>query len=153
MLNELLTTDTIKLNVECSDWINAIKVGTGLLLDKNYIEQEYGNAILDNFRRFGPYMVVAPGIVLSHARPEDGVKKLSMSLVTLNPPVRFGNDMNDPVRLIITLAASDNNSHLKALAQLVELLMNTEDLECIFNADDKEEVVQIINKYSKQGGE
>ncbi|WDU82798.1 PTS sugar transporter subunit IIA [Caloramator sp. Dgby_cultured_2] len=93
-------------------------------------------------------MVIAPGIVLAHARPENGVKKLSMSLITLKNPINFGSELNDPVKLIITLAAIDSKTHLKALSQLMNLLMNTDDLNIIINAKSKEEVLNIINKYS-----
>ena len=93
-------------------------------------------------------MVVAPGIVLAHARPENGVKKLAMSLITLEPTVSFGHEINDPVKLVVTLAASDNESHLKALSQLMELFMNQEDLSGIINATNKEEVINIIRKYA-----
>lgn len=149
MLKDLLTWNTIKVNVECEDWKEAIGFGTQLLIDNGWVEKRYYDAIINNFKEFGPYMVVAPGIVLSHARPENGVNKLSMSLITLKNPVEFGNESNDPVKLIITLAASDNESHLKALSQLMELFMNSEDMTSIFKASNKEDVIGIIGKYSK----
>jgi mannitol/fructose-specific phosphotransferase system IIA component (Ntr-type)/galactitol-specific phosphotransferase system IIB component len=149
MLNDLLTWNNIKINAECSEWMGAIKLGTQLLIENGCVEEKYYDAIINNFKEFGPYMVVAPGIVLSHARPENGVNKLSMSLITLKNPVEFGNKSNDPVKLIITLAASDNETHLKALSQLMELFMNNEDMSSIFKASNKEEVVEIINKHSK----
>lgn len=149
MLNHLLNKDVIKLNVECSDWKEAIKTGTALLMDKGYVEKSYEDAIFDNFKELGPYMVIAPHIALSHARPEQGVKKLSMSLVTLKKPVNFGSELNDPVKLVITLAASDNKTHLEALAQLMELFMNSEDLKSLLNADSLDQVIEIINKHSK----
>ncbi|MGV8981861.1 BglG family transcription antiterminator [Clostridium sp.] len=150
MLNDLLTFDVIKLNVECSSWKEAILEGTSLLEEKGCIEKRYSEAIIDNFNEFGPYMVVAPGIVLSHARPENGVKKLSMSLITLRNEVKFGNETNDPVKLVITLAATDSETHLKALSQLMELFMNSADLNAVMNSTNKEQALEIIKKYSKQ---
>ncbi|MDF2673121.1 MAG: BglG family transcription antiterminator [Clostridiales bacterium] len=149
MLNSLLTWGTIKVNADCDNWIGAIKLGTDLLIENGCVEDRYYDAIINNFKEFGPYMVVAPGIVLSHARPENGVNKLSMSLITLKNPIEFGNKSNDPVKLIITLAASDNETHLKALSQLMDLFMNSEDMTQIFKASNKEDVIDIINKYSK----
>ncbi|WML34190.1 PTS sugar transporter subunit IIA [Clostridium sp. OS1-26] len=149
MLNKLLNEDVIKLNIECNDWKDAIKAGTALLIDKEYVAKSYEDAIINNFKELGPYMVIAPGIVLSHARPENGVKKLSLSLITLKDPISFGSELNDPVKLVITLAAKDNEAHLKALAQLMELFMNTEDLNSILEAENKKQVIKIINKYSK----
>lgn len=148
MLNKLLNEEFIRLNIECCDWKDAIKMGAALLVDNGCIEETYENAIFDNFKEYGPYMVIAPGIVLSHARPENGVKELSLSLITLKTPVNFGNDLNDPVKLIITLAAKDNESHLKALSQLMELFMNNEDLKFIIEAKNQKQAMGIINKYS-----
>jgi len=148
MLNDLLTREFIKLNIECEDWKEALKEGTDLLVKQNCAEEKYYDAILENFAKLGPYMVVAPGIALSHARPENGVKKLSMSLVTLKTPVPFGSKTNDPVKLILTLAAIDNESHMKALVQIMELFMNSEDLEKVKNCTNKEELLEIIKKYS-----
>lgn len=148
MLSHLLTWDTIKLKQSCRDWKEAIALGTSLIEAKNCVSPAYKEAIIKNFSEFGPYMVVAPGIVLAHARPENGVKKLAMSLITLDPPVPFGHELNDPVKLVVTLAASDNESHLKALSQLMELFMNQEDLSGIMNATNKEEVINVIKKYA-----
>lgn len=149
MLNDLITREFIKLNVECEDWIEAIQAGTLVLEKKGFVEKRYSEAIIDIFKENGPYMVVAPGIVLSHGRPEDGVNKLSMSLITLKKPVKFGNELNDPVKLVITLAAADNETHLKALSQLMELLMDAKNLKRIMQSNNKDEIIEIINKHSK----
>ncbi|MDF2636269.1 MAG: putative IIA-like nitrogen-regulatory protein PtsN [Pelosinus sp.] len=149
MLAKLLNEDTVRVLVECGEWKTALRAGGNLLVSKNYLKEEYIDAIIANHQKLGPYMVVAPGIVLAHARPEDGVLQLSLSLITLKYPVAFGNDINDPVALVITLGATDHNSHLEALVQLMELLMKKEDVEKIMNANHQEEVLQIIRQYSR----
>lgn len=148
MLKNLLTEDVIKLNIECSNWEEGIKSGTALLIKKKCIEKSYEDAIIESFKKFGPYMVIAPGVVLSHARPENGVNKISLSLITLKNPVNFGNELNDPVKLIITLAAVDNEKHLNVLKELMELFMDNNDLDLILNTDSSEQVIRIINKHS-----
>ena len=149
MLDDLLKPEFIKISVECQDWKSALKQGTDILLQHKCVEERYYEEIINNFNDIGPYMVVAPGIVLSHARPEAGVKKLSMSLIILKSPINFGSENNDPVKLIVTIAGTDSESHLKALAQLMELFMNSEDLKKIMDATNKEEVLSIIKNYSK----
>ncbi|WP_432663285.1 BglG family transcription antiterminator [Wukongibacter baidiensis] len=149
MLNNLLTPDSIQLNVDAMDWEDAVYKGAKILLDKEYITKNYINGIINKVKEIGPYIVIAPGIALPHARPEEGVKKLSMSLITLKRPVEFGNEDNDPVKLLITLAAIDNETHLKALSQLMGLLNNGGDIKKILKADQKEEILDILEKYSK----
>ncbi|BCZ44205.1 sugar transporter [Clostridium gelidum] len=149
-LNDLITADMISLNVECRYWEEAIRKGMKVLREKSYVENSYEEAVINNIKEIGPYMVVAPGIVLSHAKTEDGVNKLSMSLMTIKNPVKFGSEFNDPVKLVITLAAKDREAHLRALSQLIALLQNSEDLKSIFKAKTTEEVINIINKYSNK---
>jgi PTS system ascorbate-specific IIA component len=140
----------ISLIVECRYWKEAIRKGMKVLIEKNYVENSYEKAVINNIKEFGPYMAVAPGIVLSHAKSEDGVNKLSMSLMTIKNPVKFGSEFNDPVKLVVTLATKDKESHLKALSQLMTLFMNSEDLKSIFKAKTTEEIINIINKYSNK---
>jgi PTS system ascorbate-specific IIA component len=147
LLSNLLNKEVIKLNIKCRDWKDAIRRGSELLINKGFIEARYTEAILNSFEKFGAYMVIAPGMVLSHARPEEGVKKLSMSLITLKDPIEFGSEINDPVKLVITLAAIDGEAHMKAIKKLMELIMNTEDLNKLMNLDEVEDVIKIIDKY------
>jgi transcriptional antiterminator/mannitol/fructose-specific phosphotransferase system IIA component (Ntr-type) len=149
-LNDLITTDMISLNIECRYWEEAIRKGMKVLREKKYVENSYEEAVINNIKEVGPYMVVAPGIVLSHAKTEDGVNKLSMSLMTIKNPVKFGSELNDPVKLVVSLAAIDRESHLKALSQLMALFMNSEDLRSIFKAKTTDEIMNIINKYSNK---
>ncbi len=148
MLLDLLREEFIKLNVEATNWKEAIEEGVYLLEKKGYVDRSYLEAIFRNFKEEGPYMVIAPGMVLAHARPEDGVNKIGMSLITLKRPINFGSKENDPVRLIITIAAADNKSHLEELSQLMDLLMNEIDVKKILKARKKEEVIEIVEKYN-----
>lgn len=148
MLIDILREELIKLNVKCNDWKEAIEEGAYLLEKEGIVNKNYKEAIINNFYELGPYMVIAPGIVLSHARPEAGVNNNGISILTLEDPIEFGSELNDPVKLIITLAAKDNTSHLSALSKLMEILMNSDDLNSIINAKTVQEVVKIIEKYS-----
>lgn len=148
MLKNLLTEDLIKLNIECSNWEEAIKEGTALLMKKNFVNNCYEKAIIKNFYELGPYMVIAPGIVLSHARPENGVNNLALSLITLKSPINFGNEANDPVKLILTLAAIDNEGHINVLKELMDLLMDEKDLNLLMNSNNTMEAIKIIIKHS-----
>jgi PTS system ascorbate-specific IIA component len=70
----------------------------------------------------GPYIVLAPGIALAHARPEDGAVALALCAVTLASPVAFGHPSNDPVDVVLAFASPDRNAHLGLLAALARHL-------------------------------
>lgn len=149
MLSDLLTKDTVILNVEAKDWENAVYIGGEILLKKGYVQKRYIHNMINKIKEIGPFVVIAPGVALPHARPEEGVNQLSMSLMTLKEPVNFGNKDNDPVKLVITLAAIDNETHLKALSQLMGVLCHAENITNIVNAVKEDEVLKIIKNYSK----
>lgn len=149
MLSDLITPEVIKLKAECSNWEEAISTGVEILIERGSVEYSYKQAIIQKLKELGPYMVVAPNVILPHARPEDGVNKTSLSLVTLKNPINFGSENNDPVKLIITIASVNNTEHIKFLSQIVDLLRNKEDLKKIFNANSKQEIIDILKKYNK----
>lgn len=148
MLGEIVKPEFVKVQVDCKDWKEAIENGVAILEEKGIVEKSYKKEIFKNFKELGPYMVIAPGIVLSHARPEAGVNKTGMSIMTLKNPIKFGSELNDPVKLIITLAAKDSIGHINLLSKLMEMLMNSEELSVIFNAKSVDDVNNIIKKYN-----
>ena len=145
-LSDLLTDDVIAVNVSASDWKDAIRKSGELLLNIGVIEPRYIDAMIKFCKEYKAYIVIAPGIALPHARPEDGVKRICLSLITLKEPVRFGHPQNDPVDLVIALGAIDNKSHIKALGQLAKVLMDKETLKAIRSAQTKEDILKIIRK-------
>ena len=146
-LAELLTEDTVRVQVSAIDWKDAIRKSGELLLDIGAIEHRYIAAMIKFCEEYNAYIVLAPGIALPHARAEDGVKRVCFSLITLEDPINFGNPQNDPVDLIVTFGAIDNKSHLRALAQIAEVLSNQKIIEKIRSAKTKEEILKIIEKY------
>ncbi|MGI1690430.1 BglG family transcription antiterminator [Thermoanaerobacter uzonensis] len=146
VLKDLLTKDTIKLNVEAKDWEEAVKIGGELLVKNGFAEPQYVDAMINTVKEIGPYIVIAPGIAMPHARPEAGAKKIGMSLITLKNSVNFGNKENDPVKIVVSLCAIDHSSHLKALSELVELLGDEKFVTILTKAQRKEEVLGYIEE-------
>jgi mannitol/fructose-specific phosphotransferase system IIA component (Ntr-type) len=95
-------------------------------------------------KEFGPYIVVAPGIALPHARPEDGVKKACIAVVRLKTPIEFGNKENDPVYLLVALAAIDDKQHVQGLAELAGVLGNQENINKIKTCQTKQELLHVF---------
>ncbi|GGE15439.1 sugar transporter [Marinithermofilum abyssi] len=147
MLDQLLRKEHILVGHSCTDWREVVRTGSAPLLKQGMIESSYVEQIERNLVEHGAYMVIAPGIALLHARPEDGVNAVCMSLVTLKNPVCFGHEQNDPVDVAITFAALDNNMHLAALSQLMELLSDEASMKKLREAQTVEQVTQIIQPF------
>ncbi|WP_082232795.1 BglG family transcription antiterminator [Halobacillus massiliensis] len=144
MLNELLTEKTIQFKDNVSNWEEAIKTAAQPLIDQQSIHPQYVQAMIDNVNELGPYIVIAPNIAIPHARPEAGVEQLGMSFLRLKDPVYFSEKEKHRAQLIIVLAAIDNQTHLKALAQLTELLSDEENIKKLISANDSQTVLDLI---------
>jgi mannitol/fructose-specific phosphotransferase system IIA component (Ntr-type) len=147
VLNELITSDTIQLHGKVTDWEEAIRLAAKPLVDNGSVEPRYVEAMVESIYELGSYVVIAPQVAIPHARPEQGVNQLSMSFLKLDKAVLFPQDK--PVHLLFVLAASDNESHLRALAQLSEMLGREEEIQSLIRAKTKEDVLKKIDKYSK----
>jgi PTS system ascorbate-specific IIA component len=49
--------------------------------------------------------------------------------------------------MLVTLAATDSDSHVGAISKLAELFMNDEHVEAICNAQTADDVLAIISHY------
>lgn len=150
VISDLLKREMIQIKDKVDNWQEAIRLASSPLLDIQAIEPCYIDAMITNIEKLGSYVVLAPNVAIPHARPEDGVKKLSMSLLKLNEPISFSpDDPNKNVHLIFVLAAVDNYSHLKALSQLTELLEEEENIEQMIEMTKVESFIKLIQSYSE----
>ena len=67
-------------------------------------EPAYADEMIRMIEEHGPYVVIAPGLALAHARPGPEVLKDGLAVVTLSTPVTFGHPYNDPVNVVLALA-------------------------------------------------
>ena len=111
-------------------------------------EEQLLEAMIENIKKEGPYVVITPRVAIPHARPEDGVNVLSMSLLVVKESVDFAPEK--PVNMIIVLAAIDNETHLKALAQLMEMLSSPKTIDRLLQLENKDEMMKMINHYAKE---
>jgi len=122
-LSAAFSPESVLLQRPASSWREAIELAGSGLVAAAIATPAYTQAMIDVVEANGPYIVIAPGFALAHARPSVEVLRWGMSLVTLAEPVEFGSGANDPVSVVIGLAAQDKNQHVSALMMLGEKLL------------------------------
>lgn len=125
-LPTLIHQDAILLDANAADWQAAVRLAGGLLEQTGIASAQYTQSMIDNVVNNGPYIVIAPGFAFAHARPSEAVRRTGMSWVRLKEPVDFGSGENDPVTLVVALAAVDSKDHMHALAELSGVLGDEE---------------------------
>ena len=143
-LSSLISSETIRAKVSVKDWEEATETVGKLLVSAGKITSDYVAAMKRVLKEMGPYAVIAPGIVLLHARPEDGVIEPCLGLITLGDPVPFGHSENDPVDLVFALGAVDKQAHISALQQLAEMLGDPAILQEIRSAPTDGPLLKIL---------
>ncbi|KAF1370618.1 PTS ascorbate transporter subunit IIA [Yokenella regensburgei] len=145
--DSLIENRSIQLQADAGSWQEAVKLGVDLLVAADVVEPRYYQAILNGVARFGPYFVIAPGLAMPHGRPEEGVKKNGFALVTLKTPLVFNHVENDPVDILITLAAVDARSHQEeGIMQIVNLFEDEANFDRLRACRSAQEVVDLIDK-------
>lgn len=146
MLSEVLKEEYISLGDECNNWIDAVKASGNVLVKNSVIDKDYIDLAINNVKELGPYIVITKGVAIPHASNKYGVYKTAISLIRLKEPVTFCSSENDPVKYVFMLATIDSNSHVLALADLVNLLEDKEFYKCIDDAKSSSEIIEYIKQ-------
>lgn len=139
-----LADRAIVLRARASDWREAIRIAGDALVDSGCTTAEYTEAMIRMVDDHGPYIVIAPGLALAHARPGPEVRCDGLSVVTLAEPVEFGHAHNDPVRVVIGLAGAAPGSHLDAVAELANAFNDAAAIPALAAAATRDEVRAIL---------
>ncbi|MGU3523616.1 PTS sugar transporter subunit IIA [Enterobacteriaceae bacterium C23F] len=147
MLSQWIHEGTIRLLEKVESWPQALEICAQPLLDAQTITPDYITAIIEQHHKLGPYYVLASGLAMPHARPEEGAKGLGLSLLKLQQGIHFGSEEHDPVDVIIMLAAPDKHSHIEMISSLAELFSSDEDMLLLHQAKTLEEIKNIISRF------
>lgn len=143
----LLPPEAIRLRVHARDWRSAVVAAGEALVATGATTPVYTDEMITTVEKMGPYIVLAPGIALPHARPSPAVLRTGLSLVTLAEAVPFGHPQNDPVSLLIAFAAADNKAHARALSTLAGLLAEEQFRAGLLQAREPQGIRRIIESY------
>ena len=92
MTLDILTEDKIVIKEKVSTWSEAIEIAAQPLLDNHSINNNYVSAMIESVNEMGPYIVIAPEIAIAHARPDNNVKEVGLSLLKLHQHINFAED-------------------------------------------------------------
>lgn len=149
-VQRLIDSDTIAIGVTATDWEDAVRRGGALMTSAGLVEERYIDAIVENHRTIGPYFVIAPGIAMPHAKPENGVLKTGYALVTLSNPVEFGDEENDPVDILIFAGAINREEHnQEVVPEIAELCDSEQYIDGLRGTTTREEAVAVLRRFQQ----
>ena len=139
----IIAKENMRVQVQASDWKEAIRQAGGILEAAGSITSEYTESMVQAVETFGPYIVMMPGFAIAHAAPAPSVLKTGMALLNLAEPVSFGSP-NDPVNLMLCVACIDRESHVRALQAVAEVLCEDGIMDKLASAASADELAEIL---------
>jgi PTS system ascorbate-specific IIA component len=143
-LSDFLPPGSITAGGQAADWREAVTLAGDLLVAQGVTTDVYTAEMIKAVEDLGPYIVIAPGFALAHARPSPAVLKTGISWVSLAEPVEFGNKENDPVRLVVGLAALDATAHIEIMSALADVLAEDEVMAAAIEAGSEAEIRELL---------
>lgn len=139
-----LPVEAIAIGAIAVDWRAAVRIAGDALVRAGAATGGYADEMIRMIDEHGPYVVIAPGLALAHARPGPSVLADGLAIVTLAVPVDFGHPHNDPVSVVLALAVVTADEHLAMVAELANIFNDSSAIDDLANATSAHEVRQIM---------
>ncbi|WP_440708471.1 PTS sugar transporter subunit IIA [Herbiconiux sp. YIM B11900] len=146
-----LPDEAITIGAHAADWRGAIRAAADALVASGAVEEPYAERMIALVEQFGPYIVIAPGLALAHARPGPDVLAPGLALVTLAEPVAFGHAHNDPVSVVIGLAAAEADQHVASVAGLANVFNDPSVIPALAEAGSADEIRSLLRRAAEPG--
>lgn len=140
-LASVISEDQIKYIDYEVTWTQALEIATEKLIERKDVEEEYLDVLLESYPNPEFNILLGGSIFIPHSSPNNGVNKLSMSILVLKYPVVV---KEHPVHIISVIAPIDKVKHIKAMQELMSLSKNKETIERIIKATSSKEIHMLL---------
>lgn len=149
MLKEIVANNRCTFQEKFDHWEDAIRSSYEPLLKEKIVEDVYVNAVIDCVNKYGPYIVIVPGIAMPHSTEgAAGCNGTAVSFMKVEESVDF--DPEDPdkkAQLFFSLAAVDHEKHIENIQQLMDTLMNEEIVDALSKVKNFEDLKNVAETY------
>jgi len=151
LLKEITEKKLFYFAESAASWQDSIKLSCRALEKAGIVNEKYADEIIKCVDENGPYIVLMPGIALPHSvENSPNAFGTAISFTKIRQPVSFDdNDSEKQASVFFTLAATDNELHLKNMRKLFKMLTNEAlcaDLQC---AASEADLLALDLKYSE----
>lgn len=140
-----LGAENIFLGRTASNKEEAIRFAGEQLVNGGYVQPEYVDAMLEREKLTPTYLGESIAVPHGTVEAKDRVLKTGVVFCQYPEGVRFGEDEDDIARLVIGIAAR-NNEHIQVITSLTNALDDETVIERLAHTTSVEEVLALLNK-------
>lgn len=123
-------------------WEAALYNTAAPLIKRESIDEEYVKCIIDRLGEAGPYMFVTNDLILAHARPENGVKHLDISIGIASKGILF--ECEKRARIVFLLVVEDQQKHMGILKDIRKVLAKPYQVDKLTEQEDAGAVCELL---------
>lgn len=146
-LLNMMEESIIQLQVTADSWQDAIQKAGKPMVEHLFVKQSYIDEIIRIMEAEGPFVVITKHVALPHTKPSAGALRCGIGITALKNGIPFGSKEHDPIKYIFTLSAIDNERHLTAMSQLLELFNDAHFYQLLDQADSPAQVMDYIRHH------
>ncbi|NPE56455.1 PTS mannitol transporter subunit IICBA [Dickeya dadantii] len=142
-----LTEKNVFLNLQAADKEQAIRFAGEQLVKGGYVEPAYVEAMLEREKLTSTYLGESIAVPHGTIAAKDRVLKTGVVFCQYPQGVRFGDDEDDVARLVIGIAAR-NNEHVQVITNLTSALDDESIIERLANTENVQDVLDLLSGKS-----
>ena len=139
-----LRAENIHLGLSAASKEDAIRFAGAQLVQGGYVEPSYVDAMLAREKLTSTYLGESIAVPHGTSDAKDAVKKTGVIVCQYPQGVRFGDDEDDIARLVIAIAAR-NNEHLDVIAAITGALDDDAVIAKLTTTGNVDEVLKALN--------
>ncbi|MBP2168931.1 PTS system mannitol-specific IIC component [Erwinia toletana] len=139
-----LSESNIFLGLQASEKEQAIRFAGEQLVKGGYVEPEYVQAMLDREKLTPTYLGESIAVPHGTVEAKDRVLKTGVVFCQYPQGVRFGEEEDDIARLVIGIAAR-NNEHIQVITSLTNALDDDSVIEKLASTTNVQDVLDILS--------
>ena len=149
MLRKIVEEELFLFADKVDSWQDAIRLGCKPLEVDGAVDQTYADQIIDCVEKYGPYIVIIPGVAMPHTQENaTGVSKTNIAFLKLEEAISFDEaDDEKSAKLFFTLASCNHEEHLKNIQSLAAMLMNEQLVAELMEAKSARDLLALQKKY------
>ena len=141
-----LSADNIRLGLQAKDKETAIRVAGEMLVKGGYVEPEYITAMLQREQLVSTYLGESIAVPHGTIEAKDKVKRTGVVICQYPAGVQFGADKDDVARLVIGIAAR-NDEHIQVITNLTNALDDPSLIEQLATTRDPQFVLDLLSGH------
>ena len=123
-------------------WERSLYTTAFPLIERGSIDESYVEAVIERLKEAGPYMFLTDDLVLAHARPENGVKHMDLSIGIVPDGIAFTKDKT--ARIIFLLVVEDQQKHMGILRDIRKTMATKKQVDEMVEAQEPQEVCNLL---------